>query len=83
MIEKALSVAINHLLASEPWARERLAPFAGERIELRAASVPTLRFVIAEDGLVKAAAADDAAASLAILVKAEAPAAQPRQKSAA
>ncbi len=42
--------ALNHLLEAEPWARERLAPFAGESLELRAPPLPRLRFTIAPDG---------------------------------
>ena len=44
------AAGLNFLLESEPWARERLAPFAGEALELRAPPMPTLRFTIAADG---------------------------------
>ena len=33
--ESPFAAGLNHLLESESWARERLAPFAGETIELR------------------------------------------------
>ncbi len=37
------SLALNHLLEREPWARERLAPFAGRTVELRNPPFPALR----------------------------------------
>lgn len=49
-IESPFAAALNHLLESEAWARERLAPFAGEVIELRAPPLPALRVAIAADG---------------------------------
>ena len=33
--ESPVAAALNHLLEAESWARERLAPFAGETLELR------------------------------------------------
>jgi len=48
--------ALNHLLQAEPWARARLAPFAGETLELRAPPLPRMRFAIAADGCLAAAA---------------------------
>ena len=39
----AFCFVLNRLLAAEPWARERLAPFAGEGIEVRAPLLPSLR----------------------------------------
>jgi ubiquinone biosynthesis protein UbiJ len=54
------SFALNHLLAAEPWARERLAPFAGETIELRGPPFPALRFVILPGGTLEAGGADPA-----------------------
>lgn len=56
LLETPLSRAINRLLEAEPWARERLVPFAGETLELRAAPLPTLRFLIASDGTLSRAA---------------------------
>lgn len=50
LFESPLVAALNHLLEAEPWARERLAPFAGESLEVRAAPLPALRFVIAREG---------------------------------
>ena len=54
------SFALNHLLAAEPWARERLAPFAGETIELRGPPFPALRFVILPGGTLEAGGVDPA-----------------------
>ena len=48
--ESPLAAALNRLLQNEPWARERLLPFASETLELRAPPLPTLRFTIAADG---------------------------------
>jgi ubiquinone biosynthesis protein UbiJ len=63
--ESPFASALNHLLEAESWARERLAPFAGETVELRAAPLPALRFAIAEGGRL-APAASGSAASLVI-----------------
>lgn len=52
--EVAFSFLLNRLLAAEDWARQRLAPFAGETVELRAPPLPTLRFVVLEGGSVHA-----------------------------
>jgi ubiquinone biosynthesis protein UbiJ len=72
-LEAPFSRALNHLLASESWARERLVPFAGEAIELRAPLLPALRFVIAEDGRLAPGAAGPNA--LVVSLRPEAPAA--------
>jgi ubiquinone biosynthesis protein UbiJ len=58
--ESPIAAALNHLLESEPWARERLAPFGGEALELRAPPLPALRFLIAPDGRLSAAGAEPA-----------------------
>lgn len=50
MLESPFAAALNHLLEAEPWARERLAPYAGDVCELLAAPLPALRFRIAGDG---------------------------------
>jgi ubiquinone biosynthesis accessory factor UbiJ len=54
------SLALNHLLDAEPWARERLAPFAGDTVELRNPPFPDLRFVILPGGKVEAGGDDPA-----------------------
>ena len=50
----AFCFLLNRLLAAEPWARLRLAPFAGETVELRAPPLPALRLSILEGGTVEA-----------------------------
>ena len=52
--ETAFCFLLNQLLQREGWARVRLAPFAGERIELRAGPLPALRFSILNTGQVEA-----------------------------
>ena len=54
----AFCFVLNRLLAAESWARERLAPFSGETLELRAPPLPTLRFAIREGGGVQASDAE-------------------------
>jgi ubiquinone biosynthesis protein UbiJ len=56
------SLALNHLLEAEPQARERLAPFAGEVVELRAPPLPALTFTILPGGRVEAGGERGAAA---------------------
>lgn len=52
-----LSAAINHLLAREPWAREKLARHAG-KVALFDAGVVSVRLKAAADGMVEAAGAE-------------------------
>ena len=66
------SFALNRLLEADPQARARLAPYAGETVELRAAPLPSLRFVILPGGRIEAGG--DAPA-LVITLKPEAAAA--------
>ena len=49
-LETPLVAALNRLLDAERWALERLAPFAGETVALRAPPLPELRFAILEGG---------------------------------
>jgi ubiquinone biosynthesis accessory factor UbiJ len=56
--EVAFSFLLNRLLAAEAWARQRLAPFAGETVELRAPPLPALRLRILEGGTVEAGGAE-------------------------
>jgi len=74
MIDKPFIAALNHLLAAEPWARERLAPFAGEVVEFRFPPFPSLRIVVRQEGMA-GSASDDAQPSLVVALKPEAPAA--------
>lgn len=58
---RAFAATVNHLLAREPWARERLVPYAGRTARL--VSAPFALFVlVGPDGLL--AATDDAEAQL-------------------
>jgi ubiquinone biosynthesis protein UbiJ len=66
-LESPFAAGLNYLLESETWARERLAPFAGEVLELRAPPLPALRFAVAADGRL-AMAKPDAAAALTVTV---------------
>ena len=43
----------NRLLKAESWARERLAPFAGEAFEISAPPLPSVRATILESGLLE------------------------------
>ena len=56
----AFCFALNHLLEGAPWARERLAPFAGESLELRAPPLPAVRLTILPAGRVAAGGAEPA-----------------------
>jgi len=75
VLESPLARALGHLLEAAPWARERLAPFAGETLELRAPPAPALRFTIAGGGLLEPAAQDAAPALVVTLGPAALPAA--------
>jgi ubiquinone biosynthesis protein UbiJ len=52
--EVAFCFLLNQLLEREAWARQKLAPFAGERVEWRAPPLPAVRFTILEGGRVAA-----------------------------
>jgi ubiquinone biosynthesis protein UbiJ len=53
----AICFFVNRLLDAEPWARERLAPFAGEAVELALAPLPPVRATIVEGGRLQAGGA--------------------------
>ena len=55
MIQSSAAATLNHLLAREDWARERLVPFAGRTVEFRLPPLPEIRLAILETGLVAAA----------------------------
>jgi len=55
-IESPIAAALNRLLEAEAWARDRLAPFAGETVEFALPPLPALRLVIEADGRVQPAA---------------------------
>lgn len=56
MLNQSLAAAVNHLLATESWARERLRPHAGKTAVLHVAPL-TFSFAIADTGLTVAAKA--------------------------
>ena len=70
-VESPFAAALNRLLQSEPWARQRLLPFASETLELRAPPLPRLRFTIGADGCL-AAANPGAEASLVVTIRPDA-----------
>jgi len=71
MLDSPLAAALNHLLEAEPWARQRLAPFEGETVEVRAPLLPALRFSVGGGGWL-APAEKGAVPTLAIALKPEA-----------
>ena len=66
MFERGAAAGLNHLLAQQPWAAERLKAFAGQCAEFRCPPFPDLRLAILETGLVEEAPAD---APSALVVK--------------
>ena len=58
---------LNHLLEDAPWARERLAPFAGRTTRIVLVPLPDLRFVVLADG--RLAVSDAADAHLVVTLK--------------
>lgn len=73
-LARPFTSALNHVLRQQAWARARLAPFAGETVELRAAPWPAIRWTIRADGEVEDAA-PGAEPALVVALKPEAPAA--------
>lgn len=57
---------INHLLAREEWAREKLRPFADKVVHIRIAPTPTLRLRISDAGMIEATDAAEADLTLDI-----------------
>jgi ubiquinone biosynthesis protein UbiJ len=56
MLERSAIAALNHALSQHPWAREHLAPFAGQSVLFRCPPFPDLAFGILESGLLGQAA---------------------------
>lgn len=50
LITAPAAVLLNSLLDAEPWAKARLAPFAGETVQFSFPPVPALRLAIGEGG---------------------------------
>jgi ubiquinone biosynthesis protein UbiJ len=59
MISSPFSAAINHLLAQESWARDKLARHAG-KVAVFDGGVASLKLKVAADGMLRAADAADA-----------------------
>jgi len=66
-LEHPIVFALNRLLVEESWARERLAPFEGDVVELRAPPLPPARLAIRAGGTL-APAAPEASATLTIVL---------------
>jgi ubiquinone biosynthesis protein UbiJ len=60
MIDRGAVAGLNHLLAQQPWAAERLSTFAGQSVQFRCRPFPDLRIRILEGGLLDQAKAGDA-----------------------
>lgn len=58
MIRSTIPAAINHLLAREQWARDKLAKHAG-KVAVFDAGVASVRLKVAADGMVQAAGAEE------------------------
>ena len=61
LVSLPAATILNKVLEGEPWARARLAPFAGETVEFTVASAPPLRLAIRDGGRI---APGDAAPTL-------------------
>ncbi len=68
MLERGAIAALNHLLAQQPWAAQRLLPFAGATAEFRCPPFPDLRVNVAPDGMLGDAPAQ-AKAALTVEIK--------------
>ena len=66
MIRRGAVAALNHLLAQQPWAAERLKAFAGACAEIRCPPLPDLRVIVLGTGLLETAAGD---AAVTLVVK--------------
>lgn len=64
MIERGAVAGLNHLLRQQPWAAERLKPFAGQAVEFRCPPFPDLRLRITDKGLLDRAQAEAASTLL-------------------
>jgi len=64
MLERGAVVGLNHLLSQQPWAAERLRPFAGRVVEIRCPPFPDLRVAIQESGMLGPARGEAASALL-------------------
>lgn len=55
MLTRGPILGLNHVLAQQAWARQRLMPHAGRMLEFHLLPLPDLRLVITPEGLVEAA----------------------------
>jgi len=60
MLPHPAVAVLNHLLAREAWATDRLRPFAGRRVRLRLPPLPDLALALGADGLLARDAAEGA-----------------------
>ena len=58
MVSFPVIAFINHLLAEEQWAREKLASFAGKRVRVTAPGLPDLTFTVCADGMIESTKGD-------------------------
>ena len=63
---------LNHLLAREDWARQRLEPFAGQTFRIEGGSAP-LPMTVTDSGALRPASAEESAA-VTVAFPADAPA---------
>jgi ubiquinone biosynthesis protein UbiJ len=68
MIERGAVAGLNHLLAQQPWAAERLRTFAGQSAEFRCPPFPDLRLKILDTGLLDRAD-EEMASTLVVKLK--------------
>lgn len=66
MVQHPAVAALNHLLAREPWACERLRPFAGKTIRVSLLPLPDIGMRITSSGLLETDAAANADLTLRI-----------------
>ncbi len=66
MLDLPAVAFVNHLLAREQWARDRLGPFSGQHVRIRIAPLPDLVLAIDASGQVASRAADAVALTLTI-----------------
>jgi ubiquinone biosynthesis accessory factor UbiJ len=68
MLERGAVATLNHLLSQQPFAAERLRPFAGKSVEIRCPPLPRLQVTILESGLLERSP-DGAASTLLVKLK--------------
>jgi len=61
-VSSGFAAAVNHLLVREPWALERLKPYAGKRVKLLSCGPVSIALVVQPDGLFAATTEAEAGA---------------------